>query len=69
MDKFSFDFNSLGIVSPEEHQAMLAEQDHADGYKTASLMALTIDQQIRDAFPDQSPAFYRGVMDGIRQEL
>jgi hypothetical protein len=64
------DFGELfGIRSAEETQEALAENDFINGWKTASVMALTIDKQIRDAFPGQSDAFYRGVMAGIREEL
>ncbi len=64
------DLNAMfNIATPAETQEALATADHAKGYETASIMALTIDRQIRGAFPDQSPAFYRGVMDGIRGEI
>ncbi len=64
------DLNAIfGVPSMEETQKALFDSDHAKGYETASMMALTIDRQIRDAFPDQSPAFYQGVMDGIRKEI
>ncbi len=64
------DFNAMfGIQSAEETQAALADADFAKGFEIASVMALTIDKQIREGYPDQSEAFYRGIMDGIRSEI
>ena len=67
MEKFSFDWTSL--AGPSESEAAQAEADFNRGYETASVMALTIDKQIREAYPEASPAFIRGVMDGIRKEI
>ncbi len=64
------DLNAMfNVPTADETQQALADADFARGYETASIMALTIDKQIRDAYPDASPAFYRGVMDGIRKEI
>lgn len=66
----AFDLNAMfGVQTAQEQQEALAASDHAKGYQAAALVALDIDQKIRDAFPDQSPAFYRGIFDGIRQEI
>jgi hypothetical protein len=58
----AFDFNTLLPPSDKEN-------DHAQGYQIASLAVLRIEQQIREEYPGRSDAFYKGVMDGLRQEI
>lgn len=61
MEEFSFDFNSL--------QPDTSSEDFERGYKIASVAVLKIEQQIKEEWPNENPAFYRGVIDGLRQEI
>lgn len=64
------DLNSMfGIATAQETQQALADADFSRGYQVASVMALTIDKQIREGYPGETEAFYRGIMDGIRIEI
>ena len=56
-----FDFNSM---LPDT-----AKEEFEQGYAIAAVAVLEVEQKIREAFPNRSPAFYRGVIDGLRQEI
>lgn len=60
------DFNAMfGAETAESREAA----EHAEGFAVASVACLDLGAKIREAYPDQSPAFYRGLIDGIREEL
>lgn len=62
----SHDFNAMFGA---ETQSSRDEADFADGFAAASVACIDISAKIREAYPDKSEAFYRGVIDGIREEL
>jgi hypothetical protein len=61
---FSGDAILAGLIGPTPE-----ENDHAQGYEIASVAVLQIEQQIREEYPGRSDAYYKGVMDGLRQEI
>lgn len=64
------DLNAIfGIQSAQEKQTALADADFTDGFSVASVACIDLGSKIREAYPDQSAAFYRGLISGIREEL